>query len=98
MCTTCGCATNAETVITGLKAGAPLKLAHESNLVHLEQAILSKNDRLAEENRLWLESRGILALNLMSSPGAGKTTLLERTLRELGKEIPFSVIEGDQET
>ena len=46
--------------------------------------MLAKNDRLAEHNRRWLAERGILALNLMSSPGAGKTTLLERTIRELG--------------
>ena len=64
--------------------------------VTLEQAVLAKNDRLAERNRGWLEGRGILALNLMSSPGAGKTTLLERTIRELGAKTPISVVEGDQ--
>ena len=42
--------------------------------------------------------RGVLALNLVSSPGAGKTTLLERTIRDLGGEMPLSVIEGDQQT
>jgi hydrogenase nickel incorporation protein HypB len=66
--------------------------------VALEQAILAKNDRLAERNRGWLEGRGILALNLMSSPGAGKTTLLERTVQKLGAETPISVVEGDQAT
>lgn len=66
--------------------------------VALEQAILAKNERLARRNRAWLEGRGILALNLMSAPGAGKTTLLERTIGAFGKEMPISVIEGDQET
>lgn len=66
--------------------------------IMLEQQILAKNDRLAEENRRWLRARGILALNLMSSPGAGKTTLLERTIREIGESIDLSVVEGDQET
>ena len=61
-------------------------------------AVLAKNDRLAERNRGWLAGRGIVALNLMSSPGAGKTTLLERTIRDLGAELAISVIEGDQET
>ena len=37
-------------------------------------------------------------MNLVSSPGAGKTTLLERTIADLGREIPISVIEGDQQT
>jgi hydrogenase nickel incorporation protein HypB len=71
---------------------------HHGTTVALEQAILAKNDRLAERNRGWLEGRGILALNLMSSPGAGKTTLLERTVRALGGRPPLGVIEGDQAT
>ena len=66
--------------------------------VVLEQAVLAKNDRLAERNRGWLEGRGSLALNLMSSPGAGKTTLLERTVRTLDGRPPVAVIEGDQAT
>jgi hydrogenase nickel incorporation protein HypB len=66
--------------------------------IRLETEVLAKNNRLAERNRGWLAGRNILALNLVSSPGAGKTTLLERTIRELGQELTFSVIEGDQET
>jgi hydrogenase nickel incorporation protein HypB len=62
------------------------------------RAVLEKNERLAEFNRGWLAGRRVLALNLVSSPGAGKTTLLERTVRELGADLPVSVIEGDQET
>ena len=42
--------------------------------------------------------REILAVNLVSSPGAGKTTLLERTIRDLGNELPLFVLEGDQAT
>jgi hydrogenase nickel incorporation protein HypB len=66
--------------------------------VALEQAVLARNNQLAERNRGWFAGRNILALNLVSSPGAGKTTLLERTIRDLGGEIPLSVIEGDQQT
>ncbi|WP_435103331.1 hydrogenase nickel incorporation protein HypB [Arhodomonas sp. AD133] len=66
--------------------------------VAMEQELLAHNDRLAMRNRGWFEGRGILALNLVSSPGAGKTTLIERTIRELGDEYSVSVIEGDQET
>jgi hydrogenase nickel incorporation protein HypB len=68
----------------------------DERTVQLEQKVLAKNDRLAEQNREWLRERGVLAINLMSSPGAGKTTLLERTARELGGKMAFSVIEGDQ--
>src|ERR1700722_19392241 len=69
-----------------------------SRTLQLEQDILAKNNHLAEHNRGWLEGREILVFNLMSSPGAGKTSLLERTIRELGAEIPICVVEGDQET
>ena len=77
--------------------------AHTHAHVHgttiaLEEAVLAKNNRLAERNRGWFEGRNILALNLVSSPGAGKTTLLERTLRDLAGELPISVVEGDQAT
>jgi hydrogenase nickel incorporation protein HypB len=70
----------------------------DPKLVALEQNLLAKNDKLAERNRGWLAGRGILALNLMSSPGAGKTSLLERLLHDLRGEMTMSVVEGDQET
>lgn len=66
--------------------------------LHLQQEILARNNRLAERNRGWLAGRGIVALNLVSSPGSGKTTLLERTLRDLGGEMSFQIVEGDQAT
>ncbi len=67
-------------------------------VVTLEQAVLAKNDQIALRNRGWFEGRGVLALNLVSSPGAGKTTLLERTIRELAGRVEIAVIEGDQMT
>jgi hydrogenase nickel incorporation protein HypB len=67
------------------------------NLI-IGEAILAKNDHLAQHNREWFAERGITALNLMSSPGSGKTSLLERTIAELGNRYPVCVIEGDQET
>ncbi|WP_067808971.1 hydrogenase nickel incorporation protein HypB [Nocardia beijingensis] len=65
--------------------------------VTLELKVLAKNDELAQRNRARLAERGIVALNMTSSPGAGKTTLLERTIRESG-QTPIAVIEGDQAT
>ncbi|MGI9093111.1 MAG: hydrogenase nickel incorporation protein HypB [Mycobacteriales bacterium] len=80
-------------------AGAGIGAGLEpGTVITLEEKILAKNDSLARRNRDWLASRGIHAVNLMSSPGAGKTTLLERTVRELGSELAVSVVEGDQET
>ncbi len=68
------------------------------DIVELEARVFAKNDALAAKNRAWFAGREILAVNLVSSPGAGKTTLLERTIRDLGKEMPLFVLEGDQAT
>jgi hydrogenase nickel incorporation protein HypB len=109
MCGTCGCGESASIRVLGGAAhdhghgGSHEHGSHEhgdgeGRTVILQQKILAKNDGLAERNRQWLAGRGILAVNLMSSPGAGKTTLLERTASQLGGELEISVIEGDQET
>ena len=70
----------------------------DTQTIALEAAVLGKNQALAERNRGWLAGRGVLALNLMSSPGAGKTTLLERCIRDLQGQMSISVVEGDQAT
>ena len=70
----------------------------DTQTIALEAAVLGKNQALAERNRGWLAGRGVLALNLMSSPGAGKTTLLERSIRDLQGQVAISVVEGDQAT
>jgi len=110
MCATCGCGDEAGTRVTTM----PLTLAaeqhehphphphpHATETVVLEQEILAKNDASADRNRQWLAGRGIIAVNVMSSPGSGKTTLLARTITELSRydeARPVAVIEGDQET
>lgn len=66
--------------------------------VRLAERVLARNDALAEENRAWLAQRGIVAINLISSPGSGKTLLLEKTLEGLRGEIACAVIAGDQQT
>ena len=70
----------------------------QSRMVQIEQDILGKNNEYANENRSLFSEKGILTLNLVSSPGSGKTTLLTRTLQDLKDEMPLAVIEGDQET
>ena len=101
MCATCGC--------TDLDEPGPLSHEHDDDHDHdhdhdhgrtvtLQQKILAKNDDLAQHNREWLRERGVLAINLMSSPGSGKTTLLERTGRDLAGKLALAVVEGDQET
>lgn len=72
--------------------------AAESRMVQVERDILSKNNAYAAENRVFFNTRGILALNLVSSPGSGKTALLTRTVEALKSELAVAVIEGDQQT
>jgi hydrogenase nickel incorporation protein HypB len=62
------------------------------------QDLLGTNKKIAAEIRTELEKRGILAVNLMSSPGAGKTSLLEQIAVRLKTEAAMAVIEGDIET
>jgi hydrogenase nickel incorporation protein HypB len=70
----------------------------EIELISLEASVMEENNRLALENRALLASRGIHALNLLSSPGSGKTTLLVETLKAFKENLCCAVIEGDQQT
>jgi len=109
MCTTCGCGSG-EITIEGTPAQGDRAHVHahgdhhqdespaHGRIVSLEQEVLAKNQLFAERNRGWLEGRGVLAVNMMSSSGAGKTTIIERTIREWGGGVPISVLEGDQAT
>ena len=105
MCATCGCSTLLDPQEAHESHQSQESHEHPHNHGHqhgeeitLEQKILAKNDDLAAGNRAWLRDRGIVAVNLMSSPGSGKTTLLERSGRDLAGRLTLAVIEGDQET
>ena len=74
---------------------------NESKTIEVIENILSQNDGRAELLRADFTKRGILALNLMSSPGAGKTTLLEATIKACKDDknaLKIGVVEGDLET
>lgn len=60
--------------------------------------ILEANEKLAAQIRKGMAEKGILVLNMISSPGAGKTSLLERTLTDLAPKFRMAVIEGDLQT
>src|SRR4051794_34245594 len=105
MCGTCGCG-EADVRVEALQGGRDP--AHGTGHSHghapvggvmeIETALLAKNQHLAEHNRAWLAERGIVALNLMSSPGSGKTSLLCCTITAVAGARPVAVVEGDQET
>ena len=61
----------------------------------IREDILGANKDIAAKNRERLDQKGILSLNLMSSPGAGKTTLVLKTIQSLKQDIKMAVVEGD---
>jgi len=60
--------------------------------------LLGSNKKIAGDIRRKLSEKGILAINLLSSPGAGKTSLLEKLSEVLIPSYKMAVIEGDIET
>jgi len=64
----------------------------------VEKKVLSENDRVAAALRQRFRERGILCVNLISSPGFGKTTLLERTLATLPRDAAVAVLTGGIQT
>lgn len=66
--------------------------------VDVKREVLRANDMLAETLRREWKDRGILVVNLLSSPGSGKTALLERTVEALKDKYRVLVLEGDIDT
>ncbi len=66
--------------------------------VDLHEAILAKNDRLAERNRGFFQAKKLLVLNVVSAPGSGKTTFIRESARTLGSRLRLGVIVGDLAT
>ena len=94
MCNTCGC-----NVTDGNRH--LLSIPHQQKSVTaitVLSNLLKHNDQQADQNRASIESHGVLAINLMSSPGSGKTALLEATIQKLKHKLSIAVIEGDLET
>jgi hydrogenase nickel incorporation protein HypB len=66
--------------------------------VTMVQDILDANRRVSKHNKERFDEKGLLVINLMSSPGAGKTSLLEKTIKDLHSQMRIGVIEGDIQT
>jgi hydrogenase nickel incorporation protein HypB len=73
------------------------KIMKNKEILVLED-LLGSNKKIASDIREKLSQKGILTINLMSSPGAGKTTLLERIGEHMIPQYKMAVIEGDIET
>ncbi|KPK37341.1 MAG: hydrogenase nickel incorporation protein HypB [Gammaproteobacteria bacterium SG8_47] len=98
MCDTCGCNVTPGNEHLVRADGKLAKTEDGKAAISVLQNLLSENDHQAAHNRAHFDARGILAINLMSSPGSGKTRLLEATIEALKHDVRIAVIEGDLET
>ena len=72
--------------------------SHHHETIPIEMDVMLANNLMAERNRGYLEAKGIMTYNLVSSPGSGKTTLLEKWIAKVRDQQKVYVIEGDQQT
>ena len=63
--------------------------------INVMSDILKANDLLARDIERLLQSKSIVAWNIMGSPGSGKTTVLEAMIPRLPAKMKAAVIEGD---
>jgi hydrogenase nickel incorporation protein HypB len=66
--------------------------------IELEVDLLRENQRIANENKNRLHSKGIHAIDVMGSVGSGKTSLIKTMVSRLKKTYRIAVIEGDVTT
>lgn len=73
--------------------------ASPTHHVKVRERLMSKNDRLALQNREIFQSHSLLVLNVLSSPGSGKTALIEQIAKARGdRAAQVGVIVGDLAT
>lgn len=63
--------------------------------IKIVKKVLEAHEKLAEEIRELLASKGVYMFNLIGGPGAGKTLLLESTFDAAAADIRPAVVEGD---
>ncbi len=76
MCKDCGCSSGSEEAVVSKveindRLGVsttiqPVEKTHQHK-IEINRGILSKNDRLAAQNRNYFQSKGLLTINLLSS-------------------------------
>lgn len=111
MCKECGCGLGGGGRQTGNHTHAHHHHDHDQARNHaghdhpsgpwsltLNQSLMEKNDRLAARNRELFRAKGLLVLNVVSSPGSGKTTFIRETAVRLAKSLRVGVIVGDLAT
>jgi hydrogenase nickel incorporation protein HypB len=71
---------------------------NESFEIELSENMLAANEQAAAENRRFLDSRGIFAVDILGSVGSGKTTLVQQFVRTLRGKLAVASIAGDLAT
>ena len=66
--------------------------------IKIIKKVLAANDAIAALNLKFFAEKGILTMDIMSSPGSGKTLILEKTIARLKDKYKCGVIEGDVST
>lgn len=66
--------------------------------IELEEDFLERNRKLAEENRAFLDQKGVKAIDVMGSIGSGKTSLIHLLTSNLSEKFRIGVIAGDLTT
>lgn len=64
-------------------------------IIEVKQSVFEDNNKDANKLREECKDKGVLLLNVMSSPGAGKTTTLSRTLERLKDRMRIGIMEAD---
>lgn len=67
-------------------------------VINIGQAVLAKNQGLADALRADFRQAGTAVVNILSSPGSGKTELLARSLDRITAEFKTGVFVGDLAT
>jgi hydrogenase nickel incorporation protein HypB len=69
----------------------------ETKKIEVIENIYDENERIADQTKNALSSKGVFCVNVMGAPGAGKTTSIINLIKHFKQFTPF-VIEGDIES
>lgn len=68
---------------------------HDVSKIYVGHDVIEANRALGQQNRAWLEERGVRAINVMGAIGSGKTSLIELAIQRLKGEMDIAVMAGD---
>jgi hydrogenase nickel incorporation protein HypB len=69
-----------------------------SRIIELNEDLIEHNDRLADQNREFLNEKKIRAFDFVGAIGAGKTAVIEKIVEELSTKYEILVVNGDVAT